>query len=178
MMDKPTNKSTEQKLKHQDKGKKQLFGGGIVVFLIAISPFIFYYYESFPNNTKVWETSFFTIETSFHSINSFVWFLVSKIVPLYLLLMWFFTCKHWWHWIILVPIAMYSFQLWGIINQSRDVDEVELYYLFPLMMVLVPAVYLIRAKLFSKVRGTDLKSFEEELRQKRSFWQQLKDLFQ
>ena len=44
-------------------------------------------------------------------------------------------------------------------------------------MVLVPAVYLVRAKLFSQVRGDDLSSFEEELGAKRSTWQQLKELF-
>ena len=45
------------------------------------------------------------------------------------------------------------------------------------MMVLVPAVYLIRAKLFNKVRGDDLKTFEEDLLTKKSIWQQVKDLF-
>ena len=73
---------------------------------------------------------------------------------------------------------MYAFQLWGIINQSKNLDELEIYYILPLMMVLVPFVYLIRAKLFAKVRGNDLKSFEEELGQNRSVWQQIKDLFQ
>ena len=47
-------------------------------------------------------------------------------------------------------------------------DELELIYLFPLMMVLVPLVYLIRAKLFNEVRGNDLKSFEEDLISKKN----------
>lgn len=72
---------------------------------------------------------------------------------------------------------MYSFQLWGIINESNSLDELELYYIIPLMMVLVPVVYLIRAKLFNKVRGDDLKEFEEDLMVKKSIWQQIKDLF-
>lgn len=44
-------------------------------------------------------------------------------------------------------------------------------------MILVPFVYLIRAKLFAQMRKDDLKAFEEELLQKRSLWQQIKDLF-
>ena len=72
---------------------------------------------------------------------------------------------------------MYSFQLWGIINESGGYDEVELIYLLPLMMIIVPAVYLIRAKLFAKIRGNDLSTFEEELGAKRTFWGQIKDLF-
>ncbi len=123
---------------------------------------MFYSYKSFPNDSQIWETSLFTINTTYYSINAFAWF---------------FTCKHWWHWIILVPITMYSFQLWGIINQSSNLDEVELIYLLPLMMFLIPFVYVICAKLFDKVRGDDLESFEEELSQKRSTWQQIRDLF-
>ena len=72
---------------------------------------------------------------------------------------------------------MYAFQLWGIINQSKNLDEVELYLLFPLMMVLVPAVYLIRAKLFNQITGNDLVAFEEELGNNKTLLQQLKDLF-
>lgn len=72
---------------------------------------------------------------------------------------------------------MYAFQLWGIINQNNNLDELELYYVFPLMVVIVPFVYLIRAKLFSKVRGNDLTSFEQELGTQKSVWGQIKDLF-
>lgn len=175
-MDKTNNKSTEIKIVQHRTDRKALFIGGIVVLLIAISPFIFYSYKSFPE-VKIWETSFFKSETAFYSWFDYAWYFVSKFVPLYLLLLWFFTCKHWWHWIILIPITMYAFQLWGIINENQNLDELEIYYILPLMMVLVPIVYLIRAKLFSKIRGTDLKSFEAELMEKKSTWQQIKDLF-
>ena len=174
-MDKIHNKSLTQKYRKTDR--YSLFVGGIIVFIIASTPFIFYSYESFPA-TKVWETSFFTITTSYDSIAHLAWYSVSKAIPLLLFLLWFFTCKHWWHWIILVPIAMYSFQLWGIINESNNFDSLEYYYIVPLLIVLVPAVYLIRAKLFNEVRGSDLKSFEEELLVKKSLWEQIKDLFQ
>jgi hypothetical protein len=72
---------------------------------------------------------------------------------------------------------MYSFQIWGIINENRGLDELELYLLFPLMMVLVPLIYLIRAKLFNSISGIDLKAFEEELGANKTLLQQLKDLF-
>ena len=72
---------------------------------------------------------------------------------------------------------MYMFQLWGVINQSRSLDEVELVYLIPLMMIIIPAIYLIRAKLFHNMRETNLHDFEEELMQERSIWQQFRDLF-
>ncbi|MGJ8666115.1 MAG: hypothetical protein ACSHW7_07105 [Patiriisocius sp.] len=157
-------------------GKKSLFVGGIVVLLIALSPVLFYSYKSFPDK-QIWETSYFLWKTEFPDWISYAWYLANKIIPFYLLLLWFFTCKHWWHWILLVPIAMYAFQIWGLVNENGGYDELELIYIFPLMMVLVPFVYLIRAKLFSKIRGNDLEAFEEELLRKRTIWQQIKDLF-
>ena len=155
---------------------KNLFAGSLVVFVIAITPFLFYSYKSFPD-VKIWETSFFTAETAFRSWFDYTWYLANKIIPLLLLFIWFFTCKHWWHWILLIPIGMYSFQIWGLIQENEGVDEIELYYVFPIMMIVVPSVYLIRAKLFNTLRGTDLKAFEEELGKNKTLLQQLKDLF-
>ncbi len=174
-MTQQNNNTTEHGLYHA-KGRGSLFLGGLIVVLIAIAPFLFYSYKSFPTS-NVWETSFFELTTSFPDWTAYTWYLTGKIIPLYLLIIWFWTCKHWWHWIILVPIAMYSFQLWGLINESGGYDEVELIYILPLMMVLVPAMYLVRAKLFNKLRGDNLAQFEEELGQKRTFWQQILDLF-
>ena len=176
-MDKQNNKLKETKSEFHKTDKKPKIFGGVIVFLIAITPFLFYSYKSFPSDTQVWETTFFSIKTSFFSINTYFWYAIGKFIPLYLLLLWFFTCKHWWHWILLIPIAMYAFQLWGVINESNNLDELELYYIIPLMMILVPAVYLIRAKLFNKLREDDLQEFEEDLMTKKTLWQQIKDLF-
>ena len=155
---------------------KNLFAGSLVVIIIAITPLLFYSYKSFPD-VNIWETSFFTAETAFRSWFDYTWYLANKIIPLLLLFIWFFTCKHWWHWILLIPIGMYSFQIWGLIQENEGVDEIELFYVFPIMMIVVPSVYLIRAKLFNTLRGTDLKAFEEELGNNKTLLQQLKDLF-
>ena len=72
---------------------------------------------------------------------------------------------------------MYSFQIWGLIQENEGVDEIELFYVFPIMMIVVPSVYLIRAKLFNTLREIDLKAFEEELGANKTLLQQLKDLF-
>ena len=45
------------------------------------------------------------------------------------------------------------------------------------MVVLITAVYLIRAKLFNSLNEKDLTSFEQELSQEKNTWQQIKDLF-
>lgn len=73
---------------------------------------------------------------------------------------------------------MFAFQLFSVINDDVGItDEVEIWWLFPIMLVIIPFVYLIKAKLTNKLAGTDLKSFEEDLISKKNLWQQIKDLF-
>lgn len=60
---------------------------------------------------------------------------------------------------------MYAFQLFNILNnESGYIDEFEITWLIPIMMVIIPFVYLIRIKLFDKlVLGIDLRKIEAEL---------------
>ena len=170
-MKQPHNKSTKQT-------SSSLVRGSVIALLIAVTPYIFYSYESFPAE-KVWETFMFTYEANWYQkVNVSVWTMMGKFVPLLLLFIWFFTCKHWWYHVILIPMGMFAFQLFNVINDDASfVDEVEIWWLLPIMLIVIPLVYLIRAKLFAKIRGTDLRSFEEELGAKKTIWQQIKDLF-
>lgn len=141
--------------------------GSIVAILIAISPYIFYLYESFPNE-QVWETTFFTFRTNYYSsLYMAAWNVMNKMVPLFLLILWFLTCKHWWYHVILIPISMFTFQLISAVSEDiRYLDEFEIYYIIPVMMVVIPVVYLIRVKIFDKVvHGIDLKEIEKELKE-------------
>ncbi|NAS30526.1 hypothetical protein GTQ40_06060 [Flavobacteriaceae bacterium R38] len=155
-----TNKELEK-----TKRSKSLLAGSIIALLIAISPYIFYSYQGLPDK-PVWETFLFTFESKYQgSVYISGWFLIQKIVPLILLILWFFTCKHWWYHVILIPVAMYCFQIFSTLNDDiQYYDEVEIYYLLPIMLIVIPFVYLIRIKLFDKlVHGIDLKAIEREL---------------
>ncbi|EDP95822.1 hypothetical protein U8527_11905 [Kordia algicida OT-1] len=154
-----------QKLKQQTLARKKLILHSIVIFFIAISPFIAYLYLIVPTE-DTWDTGFFIITKNGFS-NTFiaVWIYVSKFVPLYLLMFWFITCKHWWYHIILIPITMYAFQLFSSLNkEAKFIDENEIFWVLIVMLILTPIVYLIRLKLFDKlVLGIDLKKIEAEL---------------
>lgn len=165
------NKSTRQTSSY-------LVTGSLVALIIALTPYIFYSYESFPQD-KVWETFLFTYEANWYKkVYVSVWTMMGKFVPLLLLLIWITTCKHWWYHVILIPIAMFSFQLFSVINDDASfVDEVEFWWVFPIMLVIIPLVYLTRAKIFSKMNVIDDKTFENELSKKRTVVEQIKDLF-
>lgn len=173
-MDKQNNKSTKKPL----AGSLPLLTGSIIGAIIIFSPYLLYIYKSFPVSSTV-ETFFGLYEAkAYGSVQTAAWIFFGKFMPLVLLIIWFFTCKHWWFHSILIPIAVYIFQLFSFINDDYGyIDEMEIWWVFPIMLVVTPLVYLMRAKLFNKVRGDDLKAFEEELMVKRSLWKQLGDLF-
>ncbi len=144
---------------------RKIISDSIIAIIIAISPYLLYLYKSLPA-ASVWETFLFTIESTFYEdVNLYAWLFLGKFIPFLLLVLWFFTCKHWWYHILLIPISMYAFQLFTVLNNEGGyVDELEIYYLIPLMAIIIPFVYLIRIKLFDKlVHGIDLKEIEREL---------------
>ncbi|WP_260443400.1 hypothetical protein [Gramella sp. Hel_I_59] len=94
------------------------------------------------------------------------WTYFGKITPLFLLLIWFFTCKHWWYHVILVPIGMYTFQLVGtfyddVYLRTDYIDINQLIYLAPFFIAILSIVYLIRVKIFDRVYGYDLSELDE-----------------
>jgi len=180
-------KSTRQKLSyhhHQtDNGgyKKNILGGSIVATIIAATPLIFNLYQSVPE-TKVWNTFLFTYESGWYeSAAVSAWSLMTSITPLILLLLWFFTNRHWWYHALLVPIAMYIYQIIEILNGDLKITDKNLIlYLLPIMAIVVPSVYLIRAKMFNKINdaGKSMEELEEEFKIKpKSFIEKLGDYF-
>ncbi len=150
-----------------EQPSKFLWLGSFIALLIAISPYIFYLYEIFPDG-PVWENSFFIYESKYYeNVTTAMWTYLGKITPLMLLFIWFFTCKHWWYHAILIPIAMYAFQL--VVAFYEDVylegaqfmDIDGLIYLAPFFLIILVIVYLVRIKIFDRVYGIDLSELNE-----------------
>ncbi|WP_247656648.1 hypothetical protein [Maribacter sp. MMG018] len=140
--------------------------------MIAITPFLFKFYDYLPKE----ENSEYSIlgitigSNGFDSVSTYVWFMMGKIIPLYLLILWFLTSKDWWYHILIIPIAMYSFQIfeeWFSSDSNHVVvDSKNILWLLPVCMVVIPFVYFIRVKLYDKyVHGIDLEAIEQELNQ-------------
>jgi len=157
-------KLKNKQFKNQKSG--YLLLGSLVALCIAFSPYIFYLYEIFPSG-PVWETSLFTYESKyFEDVLTAAWTYLGKITPLFLLLLWFFTCKHWWYHVILIPIAMYCYQLVVVVYddvylKTDYIDINQLIYLAPFFIIILSIVYLIRIKIFDRVYGIDLSELDE-----------------
>jgi uncharacterized membrane protein (DUF485 family) len=76
---------------------------------------------------------------------------------------------------------MYLFQLISFFTLETDVmDEFQLIYLVPVMAIVIPSIYLIRAKMFNKINEAtkSMKELEEEFMIKpKSFWGKVKQYF-
>ena len=154
-------------LKAKNRAKKRILLESVFVFFIAISPFLYKIYDYLPEDPDA-TVSFlgFVIDNNgFPDVSTYVWFLMSKIVPLYLCIIWFMTSKNWWYHIILIPIAMYAFQIFEVVySDDSYVDTENIWWLIPICMVVIPVVYFIRIKLYDKhVHGIDLEAMDAEL---------------
>lgn len=158
------NKSKRKSSNQVQSARRNLIAGSLIATLIALTPYIFYSYENVPD-TAVWDNFLFTFESKFYQdANAAAWVVMMKFLPLLLLFIWFFTCRHWWYHALLVPIGMFSFQLIGVlVDETGVIDELHLIYMLPMMAIIVPSIYLIRAKLFNKMNSNkSLQELEEE----------------
>jgi hypothetical protein len=158
---------TKEKTDKRSKARKRILIESLMVFFIVISPFIFKLHEYVTSDPDA-TLNFLGItidKNGFPNINVYIWFLLGKIVPFYLLLIWFFTCKHWWYHIILIPVLMYAFQIFeGVISEDNYIDTENVVWILPVCMVIIPFVYFIRIKLYDKhVHGIDLDAMDAEL---------------
>ena len=165
-MDKQKPKLEKLVSKYQ-VSKKEIIVGSIIATFIAITPYLFTLWEGVPEK-ETWDTFLFTYTSTYYpSVQILVWTLLGKVIPLFLLIIWIFTCRHWWYHVLLVPIAMYIYQIITLLNDDLEfAEENQVLYLLPVMAVIIPSIYLIRAKMFNKLTDADktLEELEEEFK--------------
>lgn len=153
--------STKRRSKSQETTKraqnKTLLTGTLIAISLIITPYVFTLYNLFPEG-HLWESPFGTYESQYYeSVHVAAWTLIGKLVPLYFLSIWFFTCKHWWYHALLVPICMYSWQIFGIVNDDiRFTDVNDIYVLAPIILIMSIFSYTVRTRVFDKIHGIDL----------------------
>ncbi len=165
----------------QNLDKRSLIIGSTIATLIAIIPYLFYLHESVPQ-TKVWNTFLFSYDgTSWGEANFAMWVLTGKAIPLFLIFIWFFTNRHWWYHVLLVPIAMYVYQIFQMFNIDNEyIDQFDLIYLIPIMVLVIPTIYLLRARIFNKINDAckTMQEIEDEFKiSPKNFWGKIKEYF-
>ncbi|MCK0124105.1 hypothetical protein MWU76_06815 [Gelidibacter sp. F2691] len=175
-------KRNGSKFRLEDRNNyRSVIVGSFIATFIAISPYLFYLYESVPQQ-QLWDTFLGTYDSKeWGDANLSMWILTGKLMPLLFLLIWFFTCRHWWFHALLVPIAMYIFQISILLNDDAEfIDEFQIIYLLPIMAIVIPSIYLIRAKMFNKINDADksMQDLENEFKiRPKGFLEKAKDYF-
>lgn len=180
-MDKLKQKSRKRISKSPQTYKKTILQGSIVAVILAITPYLFSIHESVPEE-RIWNTFLFTYDSKvWENANLVMWIFTGKAVPLLLLFIWFFTCRHWWYHAILVPIVMYLYQIFSLFNEDQSYfDEMSFMYMLPVMAIVIPSIYLIRARFFDKLNTADktMQELEDEFMIKPTgFWGKVKQYF-
>jgi hypothetical protein len=133
--------------------------GSVVAVLICAAPIFFYSYMCFPT-TSVWETPFFVFTSKYYeNVETFMWVFLQKFVFFYLLVIWFFTSKDWWHKAILVPIGMMVYQIINLLNDDlKFKDEaLDAIVVLPLVAFVCFLLWQIRKKMSFTLEALNLK---------------------
>lgn len=149
---------------------------GVVIGAILIAtPYLFYLYELAPDDSKVWETKWFTLTAGdyFYNVLNFVHASFVKLLGMLLTTLWFFTCKHWWRNAILVPFTLYLYQFGGVLNDKIDfLDSFNFWETSYLTLPITLSYFLIARKINRNVNRLDaLDEYEakqEQLLKKRN----------
>jgi len=106
---------------------------------------------------------------------------MSKLIPLLLMFIWIFTCRHWWYHAILIPIGMFIYQIIVILDDDLSfADQNEMLVLLPVMIVIIPSIYLVRARIFNRINSVNksTQELEDELTfRPKSLWGKIKQYF-
>lgn len=164
---KPNSKRNTTKSRQTDR-KSRLIFGGVVAIILATTPFLFYLYKYAPADRAIWDTRLFSLDSGeFMNAQSFVHAIVTKLTFVLITTIWFLTSRDWWKWAILIPLIMFLFQFFGVINyQQSYVDKFDFWYALPVITPIIIVLIWISHELNRVVGDLDLKDeIEGELKQ-------------
>ncbi|GAA4808285.1 hypothetical protein GCM10023330_13610 [Litoribaculum gwangyangense] len=76
---------------------------------------------------------------------------------------------------------MYIYQILGIFNENtKYLDESQIIYFIPIMAIIIPSIYLIRAQIFNKINTANksMQELEDEFKvSPKNFWDKVKNYF-
>ena len=107
-------------------------------------PFVFFMYNVVPQDVKVWNTKWFTLQAGEHGeVNYYVWIQFIKFLTISLLSLWYISCSYWWRNILFIPIIFEFNKVFGNIYYANYyVDENEFWFALSLL-ISIPYIVLL-----------------------------------
>ncbi|MEJ1221991.1 hypothetical protein [Sediminicola sp. 1XM1-17] len=141
----------------RDRKKRKLFE--ILSCLILVSIPVLYILSRFiPIGVKSYSFGWFSIhDHGFADINYFIIYIRTKIFALLPLMIWFISSRTWWRHAILIPIILFTYQIWEILNlTSNQVDQYELLKAAPAILFIVALVLYISNRIKYQYKMIDI----------------------
>ena len=119
----------------------------VITLIIVALPFLFYIYRLAPD-AAIWETSWFRIDAGdFGGVYFLLWLINKKSLLILFLIIWFITCKHWWRYVILVPLIIELFKLHSLYDSLISIDEIEFLQSLPFTIPVILFLILLSKRL-------------------------------
>ena len=92
--------------------RKLLVWDTVFAIIVVFSPFLLYTHLLFDDSPNGFFYFLgFQYQTKFLSLSIFVWYLWSKIIPILLLTVWYYSISEWWKYFILLPLGLLIYTL-------------------------------------------------------------------
>jgi hypothetical protein len=107
-----------------------------VIILATVVIIGFRIVHNIPREIEVLDLYFFQIDDfGFADVSTFIWFLSFKVILIFILLFWFFSCAYWWRLVLIVPLAIELFKLYEMLDVNTLImDETNHIYSLPLTL--------------------------------------------
>jgi len=122
----------------------------VIVFIIFVAPFIFFLYTISPQDATEWKTRFFHINLSKtgNDVNATLWYFSYKLLFIVFFILWFITCKHWWRYVLLVPLFIEIRKISiAYYELNYGIGEYNYYHSFILNVPLMILLFILSKKL-------------------------------
>ena len=117
----------------------------ITAIAIVILPTLLYTHLFFDNkDSTTVSLGNFTYDHGFGSLQGFIWFVLSMLIPLLLFIIWFFKCPYQWKYFILSPIGLFSYLLlWDLFPINVIAFSEKLLYEIPVVILFLIVLILL-----------------------------------
>lgn len=138
-----------------------------ILLLIIITPFLFFLYTIAPEDVTEWKTRFFHINLSKtgDDVNATLWYFSYKLLIVFVFILWFITCKHWWRYVLLVPLFVELHKISRAYYElNYGIGNYNFYYSFILSVPLIILLFILSKKLnYYSLSKSINKQIDEEI---------------
>lgn len=138
-------------------GFKYIWDIGVILVLLVL-PFVLYLHTFFSDGAKSVTVYGIPYEHGYENNSVFVWVVLMHIMPMLLLVIWYFNTRYWWRHFILFPLFVVTYSLVKDVFKYPDfIQEHIIVFAVLATTVFLLGIRLLNAYSFKKIKVTPIK---------------------